>query len=156
MADVGILIGSKNDLEHIEPLKKLFDEFGISYTIEVISAHRNPEGVRQWAIKAEEQGIKVIVAAAGAAAHLPGTLAAWSNLPVIGIPLPTSPLNGLDSLLSIVQMPAGVPVACMAIGSAGVSNAAYFVARVLGLWDRSIRERHDKKRKDLAAQGISS
>src|SRR3989442_15338419 len=126
------------------------EEFGIPTELKVWSAHRAPGGVMEWASTARQRGLKVVVAAAGGAAHLPGVVAAWTDLPVIGVPVPTTHLGGLDSLYSIVQMPAGIPVATMAIGEAGAKNAAWFAARVLGVSDPELADRHLERRKALA------
>ncbi len=131
MALVGILIGSKTDEPFIQPALTLFEEFAIEYEVRVISAHRNPEKVREYGLKAADRGFEVLIAAAGYAAHLPGVLASWTRLPVIGVPLPTSDLKGIDSLLSIVQMPAGIPVAGVGIGTAGIKNAALLAVQIL-------------------------
>ena len=147
---VSIVIGSKSDMELIQPALEIFKEFGIEHEVSVISAHRTPEKARELAREAEGRGVEVIIAAAGGAAHLPGVIASWTTLPVIGIPLATSELNGTDALYSIVQMPGGIPVACMAVGSWGVKNAAYFAAEILGLKYNSIREAYRKYRKELA------
>jgi len=135
---VGVVMGSKSD----EPLMQLaldtLKELGIKYEVSVISAHRNPEKLREYGLEARNRGIEVIIAGAGRAAHLPGVLASWTTLPVIGVPLPTSELRGIDALLSMAQMPAGVPVACVAIG--GAKNAALLAAEILGLKYDRIRE----------------
>jgi 5-(carboxyamino)imidazole ribonucleotide mutase len=133
MAMVGIIIGSKTDEPLIKPALETLDRLGIKYQLSVISAHRNPAKVREYALQAKENGQEVIIAGAGAAAHLPGVIASWTTLPVIGIPLPTSDLKGIDSLYSIVQMPSGVPVACVGIGSSGAKNAALLAAQMLGI-----------------------
>jgi phosphoribosylaminoimidazole carboxylase PurE protein len=125
-------------------------EFGIEAELKVCSAHRDPAGVMVWASSARDRGLKVVIAAAGGAAHLPGVVAAWTDLPVIGVPVPTRHLDGVDSLYSIVQMPAGIPVATMAIGEAGARNAAWFAARLLGVSDPAVAERHLERRKALA------
>jgi 5-(carboxyamino)imidazole ribonucleotide mutase len=132
MAKVGVVIGSKTDEALIKPALDILEQLGIEYDLSIISAHRNPEKAREFAIKAKSTGFEVIIAAAGAAAHLPGVLASWTSLPVIGIPLPTSELKGIDALYSIVQMPAGVPVACVGIGTSGAKNAALLAAQILG------------------------
>src|SRR5207237_9545399 len=111
---------------------------------------RDPHGVMQWASSARERGLKVVIAAAGGAAHLPGVVAAWTDLPVIGVPVPTQHLQGVDSLYSIVQMPAGVPVATVAIGEAGAKNAAWLASRIIGLHDVDVAQRHREKRSALA------
>jgi 5-(carboxyamino)imidazole ribonucleotide mutase len=113
---VGVILGSKSDLPLMEACVKVLEELGIEHELKICSAHRNPRGVMEWASSARERGLKVLIAAAGGAAHLPGVVAAWSDLPVIGVPVPTQHLGGLDSLYSIVQMPAGIPVATVAIG----------------------------------------
>ena len=147
---VGVILGSKSDLPLMESCVKVLEELGIEHEVKVCSAHRNPRGVMEWATSARERGIKVVIAAAGGAAHLPGVVAAWTDLPVIGVPVPTQHLGGVDSLYSIVQMPAGIPVATVAIGEAGAKNAAWLAARILGLGDTDVEERHREKRASLA------
>jgi len=139
-AVVGIVLGSASDWPSVEPAAALLKEWSISVEVTVASAHRAPKRVLAYAREAAGRGLKVIIAAAGAAAHLAGVLAAETTLPVIGVPLPSSDLNGLDSLLSTVQMPAGVPVATMALGPAGAKNAAIFAAQILALSDPRIRD----------------
>ena len=153
MALVGVVIGSKTDTEPIQPTLEMLKQLGIDYELFIISAHRKPEEVRRYGLEAEKRGLKVIIAAAGYAAHLPGVLASWTTVPVIGVPLASSELNGVDALYSIVQMPAGIPVACVAIGSAGAKNAAYLAAEILGLQYDEIRRAYEKYRSDL--QGAS-
>ncbi|MFH1088100.1 MAG: 5-(carboxyamino)imidazole ribonucleotide mutase [Chloroflexota bacterium] len=133
MPRVGIVLGSRNDEPLVESTVETLKSLGIDYELSVLSAHRNPEGVRAYASTAAQKGIEVIIAAAGGAAHLPGVIAGWTDLPVIGIPLPTSDLKGVDSLYSIVQMPPGVPVACVSVGKWGATNAALLAAQILGL-----------------------
>ncbi len=128
------------------------EAFGIEAELKICSAHRDPAGVRDWAASARERGLQVVIAAAGGAAHLPGVVAAWTDLPVIGVPVPTQHLGGVDSLYSIVQMPAGIPVATMAIGSAGAKNAAWFAARMLGLHDELVAANHLEMRQALAGR----
>jgi len=147
---VGVILGSKSDLPLMESCVKVLDELGIENEVKVCSAHRNPRGVMEWATSARERGLKVVIAAAGGAAHLPGVVAAWTDLPVIGVPVPTQHLGGVDSLYSIVQMPAGIPVATVAIGEAGAKNAAWLAARILGLTDDGVQKRHLEKRTALA------
>jgi len=147
---VGVILGSKSDLALMESCVKVLDELGIENEVKVCSAHRNPRGVMEWATSARERGLKVVIAAAGGAAHLPGVVAAWTDLPVIGVPVPTQHLGGVDSLYSIVQMPAGIPVATVAIGEAGAKNAAWLAARILGLTDDGVQKRHLEKRTALA------
>jgi len=147
---VGIVIGSKTDEPLIRPTLDILNELGISYELSVISAHRTPEKTQEYGRTAQKRGLEVIIAAAGAAAALPGVLASWTVLPVIGIPLPTSALKGVDALYSIVQMPGGVPVACMAVGAAGAKNAALLAARILGLKHEEIRHAMEQHRHKLA------
>ena len=146
---VAVLMGSKTDTEAMKPTLETLDSLGISHEVSVISAHRNPERARQFGLTARERGIEVLIAAAGGAAHLPGALASWTTLPVIGVPLATSELKGADALYSIVQMPAGIPVATVAIGKAGAKNAAYLAAEILGLRYDKIRQAYDDYRSKL-------
>jgi len=146
---VAVIMGSKSDTEAMQPALDILKGLGIDYEVNVISAHRTPEKARQYGLTASGKGIEVIIAAAGGAAHLPGVLASWTILPVIGVPLVSSELNGLDALYSIVQMPAGIPVAGMAIGIAGAKNAAYLAAEILGLKYDKIREAYEKYRSEL-------
>ena len=150
MSLVGIVIGSKTDEPLIQPALDMLQQLNINYELSILSAHRNPEKVREYGSKAREQGIEVIIAAAGSAAHLPGTLASWTTLPVIGIPLPTSDLKGIDSLYAIVQMPAGVPVACVGIGASGAKNAALLAAQILSLKYEEIKDAYEKYKQKLA------
>ena len=150
MPEVGVILGSKSDLQLMESCLKQLAEFDIDTELKICSAHRDPAGVMEWASTARQRGLKVVIAAAGGAAHLPGVVAAWTDLPVVGVPVPTSHLGGVDSLYSIVQMPAGIPVATMAIGEAGAKNAAWFAARVLGVTDPEVAGRHRNKRQALA------
>jgi len=147
---VGIVAGSKTDIEWIKPAMETLERLGIEYELSVISAHRSPEKAKEYGLSAERRGLKVIIAAAGMAAHLPGVLASWTTLPVIGVPLPSSELKGIDSLLSIVQMPGGVPVACMGIGTSGARNAALFAAQILSMWHEEIKEAYRKYKEDLS------
>ena len=146
---VGIVMGSKSDNEVVKPAMDVLEQLGIDYEVNVISAHRTPDKARQYGQEAQGRGIEVIIAAAGAAAHLPGVLASWTTLPVIGVPLSGSELKGVDALYSIVQMPAGIPVACMAIGTAGAKNAAYLAAEILGLKYEEIKKACEKYRRAL-------
>ncbi len=150
MALVGIVIGSKTDEEYIKPALEIFKEFKIAYDIDVLSAHRKPDRVRQYALEAGAKGYEVVIAAAGSAAHLPGVIASWTTLPVIGVPLPTSDLKGIDSLYSIVQMPGGVPVACTGIGTAGVKNAALLAVQILGVRFEEIKKAFADYKRRLA------
>ena len=144
--DVGIIMGSKSDWPTMEAAAKVLDEFGIGYEAEVVSAHRTPDKMMRYATSAKERGLQVIIAGAGGAAHLPGMVAAMTALPVLGVPVKSRALNGLDSLLSIVQMPAGIPVATFAIGEAGAKNAGLFAASILALEDQTIAQKLEKFR----------
>ncbi len=146
---VGVVMGSKSDTEAVQPTLDVLKELGIDYEVSVISAHRTPEKARQYGQAARSRGIEVIIAAAGGAAHLPGVLASWTTLPVIGVPLASSELKGVDALFSIVQMPAGIPVASVAIGTAGAKNAAYLAAEILGLKYEEIEKACEKYRGKL-------
>jgi 5-(carboxyamino)imidazole ribonucleotide mutase len=146
---VAVVMGSKSDAEVLQPALDVLSELSIDYEVSVISAHRNPEKVRQYGLAARGRGIEVIIAAAGGAAHLPGAMASWTTLPVIGVPLATSELGGIDALYSIVQMPAGIPVASMAVGVAGAKNAAYLAAEILGIKYDRIRGAYEKYRSNL-------
>jgi phosphoribosylaminoimidazole carboxylase PurE protein len=151
-AAIGIVLGSAGDWPEVEPAARWLQERGIPVEVMVASAHRAPQKVQAYAREAAGRGLKVIIAAAGMAAHLAGVLAAETTLPVIGVPLPGSPLQGLDSLLSTVQMPAGVPVATMAIGRAGARNAAIFAAQILALSDPRLPEILAQHKQELARQ----
>ncbi|MFW6001143.1 MAG: 5-(carboxyamino)imidazole ribonucleotide mutase [Halanaerobium sp.] len=144
---VGIIMGSDSDLPVMKEAAKLLDEFEVEYELTVVSAHRTPDRLYDYAEKAEEKGLDVIIAGAGGAAHLPGMTAAVSNLPVIGVPVKTSKLSGLDSLYSIVQMPPGVPVATVAIN--GAKNAALLAVQILSRKDPKLNEKHRKYREDM-------
>lgn len=146
---VGVLMGSKSDAGLMQPTLDVLDEMGIEYEVSVVSAHRTPDKAREYGMTARERGLEIIIAGAGGAAHLPGVLASWTTIPVIGVPIPSSGVNGLDALLSIVQMPAGVPVACVALGSAGAKNAAYLAAEILSLKHDKIREAYETYRSHL-------
>jgi len=131
-------MGSDSDVEIMRAAAKALEEFGIAFEVDILSAHRSPERTREFARGAAARGIRVIIAGAGGAAHLAGAIAAATTLPVIGVPIPSSPLQGLDSLLSTVQMPAGIPVATVAIGKAGAANAGILAAQMLALADSAI------------------
>lgn len=149
---VGILMGSDSDLPVMEEAAKVLKEFGIAYEMTVSSAHRTPKRTSDYAKSAQERGIKVIIAGAGSAAHLAGFIAAETTLPVIGVPIDSSPLKGLDSLLSTVQMPGGVPVASMAIGKAGAKNAGLFAAQILATADDRLAKALKAHREEMARQ----
>ncbi len=144
--DVGIIMGSKSDWPTMEAAAKALDEFGIGYEVEVVSAHRTPDKMMAYASTAKERGLRLIIAGAGGAAHLPGMVAAKTTLPVLGVPVKSRALNGLDSLLSIAQMPAGIPVATFAIGEAGAKNAGLFAASVLALQDATLARKLEQFR----------
>jgi len=146
---VAVVMGSKSDAEAIKPTLDILETLSIEHEVKVISAHRTPEKARDYALSARERGIEVIIAAAGGAAHLPGVLASWTTLPVIGVPIASGELKGVDALYSIVQMPAGIPVATVAIGSAGAKNAAYLAAEILGIKHDKIRKAYEKYRQEL-------
>lgn len=140
MPKVAIVMGSESDREAVNEAIPFLDYFRIQYEMLVMSAHRTPKNVQKFATEAEEKGFDLIIACAGMAAHLPGVIAAYTRLPVLGVPLAAGPLNGIDSLYSIVQMPAGVPVATMAIGKAGVRNAAIFAAQIIAKYDKEVSQ----------------
>ncbi|MGL5341296.1 MAG: 5-(carboxyamino)imidazole ribonucleotide mutase, partial [Lactococcus garvieae] len=142
--------------ETMEQAAHILETFGIDFDKKVVSAHRTPEIMMNFAKNAEQQGYKLIIAGAGGAAHLPGMVAAMTLLPVIGVPIQSRALSGLDSLYSIVQMPGGVPVASMAIGSAGAKNAALYAAQILALADKNLAEKLKKYRKEAADLSVSS
>jgi phosphoribosylaminoimidazole carboxylase PurE protein len=150
-----ILLGSKSDVEVMEEAVRVLSEFGIPHSVTVTSAHRSPARTREIATGAEEKGYSIIIAGAGAAAHLAGVIAGETLLPVIGVPLAGSPLLGIDSLLSTAQMPGGIPVATMAVGKAGAQNAGYLAAQILALSDpalrKKIREHRGKMAEEVAA-----
>lgn len=150
MAQVGIVMGSDSDLSVMKKAAEVLDEFGISYEMHIISAHREPDLFFAWAKGAEERGIKVIIAGAGMAAHLPGMCAALFPMPVIGIPMHTTSLGGRDSLYSIVQMPSGIPVATVAIG--GGKNAGILAAKILAVSDQKLLARLKDFSADMAAE----
>jgi 5-(carboxyamino)imidazole ribonucleotide mutase len=153
-AVVGILMGSDSDYPMMSECTKMLEKFGIAYEIEVLSAHRTPRRAHEYSTSAASRGLRVVIAAAGAAAHLAGVMAANTTLPVIGVPMATSALNGLDALLATVQMPAGIPVATMAIDKAGATNAAIFAAEILALSDAEIARRLVAHKEELA-QGVA-
>ncbi len=138
---VGVIMGSKSDFEHMQHACALLDELQVSYEARVVSAHRTPDWMFEYASSAESRGLKVIIAGAGGAAHLPGMVAAKCVIPVLGVPIPATLLNGQDALLSIVQMPAGVPVGTLAIGKPGAINAAILAAEIVGNEQPAVRER---------------
>ncbi len=146
---VGIVMGSASDWETMEKACMVLDELGIPYEKQVLSAHRTPDLASKYAKEARQRGLEVIIAAAGLAAHLAGVLAAYTTLPVIGVPMQGGPLNGFDALLSIVQMPGGIPVGTMAIGSAGATNAAWFAAAIISTHDEALATLLAEKREAM-------
>jgi len=150
---VSIVMGSDSDLEIMQEAAKALEEFGIAYEIDVTSAHRSPDRTSEFARNAANRGIRVIIAGAGGAAHLAGVIAAHTTLPVIGVPIPSTALNGLDSLLATVQMPAGIPVATVAIGKPGATNAGILAAQILATADPEIA-RKMQAHKERLAKGV--
>src|SRR5246500_293749 len=147
---VSIVMGSDSDLEIMREAGKTLDEFGIAYEIDVTSAHRSPDRTADFARKAADRGIRVIIAGAGGAAHLAGVIAAHTTLPVIGVPISATSLNGMDSLLATVQMPAGIPVATVAIGKPGATNAGILAAQIIGLSDEGVAKKLHAHKEKLA------
>ena len=147
-ADVGIIMGSRSDWDTMRHASETLDSLGVTHEVEVVSAHRTPDKLFDYAASAAERGLKVIIAGAGGAAHLPGMAASKTRLPVLGVPVESKALNGMDSLLSIVQMPAGIPVGTMAIGKAGAINAALLAAAILANDDAGIAASLDQFRRE--------
>ena len=147
---VSIVMGSDSDLDIMREAAKALEDFGIAYEIDVTSAHRSPDRTADYARKAASRGIRVIIAGAGGAAHLAGVIAAHTTLPVIGVPIPSTALNGLDSLLATVQMPAGIPVATVAVGKPGATNAGILAAQILGLSSASLAKKLEAHKETLA------
>src|SRR5579862_4638020 len=147
---VSIVMGSDSDLEIMREAGKALDDFGIGYEMDVTSAHRSPDRTAKFAREAAATGIRVIIAGAGGAAHLAGVIAAHTTLPVIGVPIPSTSLNGLDSLLATVQMPAGIPVATVAIGKPGATNAGILAAQMIGLADAAVAKKLETHKEKLA------
>jgi 5-(carboxyamino)imidazole ribonucleotide mutase len=155
---VGVVMGSKSDYDILSSAVEILKQFDIPYEARVVSAHRTPDWLFEYAETAESRGLRVIIAGAGGAAHLPGMLAAKTLVPVLGVPVPATMLNGIDSLLSIVQMPKGIPVGTLAIGKPGATNAALFAAQILGITDESLREKlrvwREARRDEVLAQKL--
>src|SRR5919206_3441464 len=149
---VGIAMGSASDLPTLQPAAEILARFGVAHELRVLSAHRTPEAMAAYARQAHTRGLRVLIAGAGGAAHLPGMLAANTPLPVIGVPIASTTLNGLDALLSIVQMPKGVPVATVAIGAWGAANAGILAAQILSVGDAALRKRLAAYRQKLAGE----
>ena len=155
-SEISVVMGSKSDWPTVKQACDILDQFGVKYDKQVISAHRMPNEMFDFAQHAEENGVKVIIACAGGAAHLPGMIAANTPLPVIGIPGQTKALGGMDSLLSIVQMPAGIPVATTAIGNAGAKNAALLAIQILGINDQTLQDKIVAFRKEMHDKAVAS
>ncbi|MFD1886794.1 5-(carboxyamino)imidazole ribonucleotide mutase [Paenibacillus wenxiniae] len=153
---IAVVMGSKSDWETMQHACQVLDELDIPYEKQVVSAHRTPDLMFRFAEEAQDRGIKVIIAGAGGAAHLPGMIASKTLLPVIGVPVKSAALNGLDSLLSIVQMPGGIPVATVAIGKAGAINAGLLAGQMIGAFDRSILERLNERRERIKQEVLES
>lgn len=152
-AQVAVLMGSKSDVQVMQAALQILDQFQVVHEVKVLSAHRTPEETRRYVVEAGERGIQIFIAGAGMAAHLAGAVAAHTPLPVIGVPIDSSPLQGMDALLSTVQMPSGIPVATMSIGKAGAKNAAVFAIQILSLQNPDLRQKlaafRTKMRQDL-------
>ena len=146
---VGVVMGSASDEPVVKETLEVLEQMNVDYEVRVMSAHRTPERVQEYATTARERGIEVLISAAGGSAALGGVMASWTTLPVIGIPLASSELNGMDSLLATAQMPPGIPVACMAVGAWGARNAAFFAAEILGLRHDHIRQAYENYRQQL-------
>ncbi len=155
-ARVGVVMGSESDRPAMEEAVRVLAEFGVSCEVVVRSAHRSPDATARWAREARGRGLRVIIAGAGGAAHLAGTLAAHTRLPVLGVPLATSPLGGFDALLATVQMPPGVPVGTLGVGAWGVKNAAHLALRILAIEDRRLAGRLEEHALDLARRGTGN
>ncbi|MDF9825617.1 5-(carboxyamino)imidazole ribonucleotide mutase [Breznakia sp. PF5-3] len=155
MVQVSIVMGSKSDLGVMENCMDMLKEFEIGYEVRILSAHRTPVESHEYAVGLRERGIKVVIAAAGGAAHLAGVIAGTTTLPVIGVPIETKALGGMDSLLSIVQMPKGIPVATVAIGKAGAANAAILAAQILGVSDHVMAEKMSEYKKTMASKVLA-
>jgi 5-(carboxyamino)imidazole ribonucleotide mutase len=155
---VGIVMGSKSDYDYLAPACEMLTSLGIPWEARVLSAHRTPDQTSEWAASAESRGLQVLIAAAGGAAHLAGVVASKTLLPVLGVPIPSTSLNGLDSLLSIVQMPAGIPVGTLAIGKPGATNAAILAAEIIGLRQPEVRDKlrawRESRARDVLAQTL--
>ncbi|HEX4065126.1 MAG TPA: 5-(carboxyamino)imidazole ribonucleotide mutase [Acidobacteriaceae bacterium] len=155
---VAVVMGSKSDYETLAPAVEILREFGVPYEARVVSAHRTPDLLFEFASQAESRGLRVIIAGAGGAAHLPGMLASKTLVPVLGVPIPATMLQGVDSLLSIVQMPKGVPVGTLAIGKPGAANAALLALEIIATTDPELREKlrtwRDDRRNEVLAQGL--
>lgn len=153
---VGVVMGSASDWPTMKQVVAILDEFGVPSEHEIVSAHRTPDRLREYATTAAERGLRAIVAGAGGAAHLPGMLASWTTLPVLGVPIESRVLRGVDSLLSIVQMPGGVPVGTLAIGDAGAKNAGLFAVRMLATTDETLTRKLAAYREAMAESALAA
>ena len=153
---ISIVMGSSSDWETMRESARILEEFGVSYEKKVVSAHRNPELMFEFSKGARERGVKIIIAGAGGAAHLPGMIASLTTLPVLGVPVLSKALSGLDSLYSIVQMPAGVPVGTLAIGTSGATNAALLAVRILGIHDPILETKLEEYRASMREKSFKS
>ena len=153
---IGVIMGSKSDWETMSHACEILDELKVPYEKKVVSAHRTPDYMFEYADQAEKRGLAIIIAGAGGAAHLPGMVASKTLLPVIGVPIQSQALNGMDSLLSIVQMPGGVPVATVSIGKAGATNAGLLAAQILGITDKELMKRIDERRLKMKEMALES
>ncbi len=157
---VGVVMGSRSDYEILQPAIEILNEFSVPHEARVVSAHRTPDWLYEYAATAEGRGLQILIAGAGGAAHLPGMLAAKTHLPVLGVPIPSTLLAGVDSLLSIVQMPKGVPVGTLAIGKPGAANAALLAISILALQDRALRDQlcswREARQQEVLAQTLPS
>ncbi|MDV6377722.1 5-(carboxyamino)imidazole ribonucleotide mutase [Sporosarcina sp. GW1-11] len=153
---IGVIMGSKSDWETMKHACDILDELGVPYEKKVVSAHRTPDFMFEYAEQAQAKGLHAIIAGAGGAAHLPGMVAAKTLVPVIGVPVQSKALNGMDSLLSIVQMPGGVPVATVSIGKAGATNAGLLAAQILGVQDEALRSRLQQRRDEMKQIALES
>jgi len=154
MSQIGIVMGSESDMETMKTAVDILKEAGVDFECTVVSAHRTPERLFEYAKRASERGLKIIIAGAGGAAHLPGMIASLTTLPVLGVPVQSKALDGMDSLLSIVQMPAGVPTATFAIGTAGARNAALFAIQILALNDEKLSQWNKVHKKKIETQAL--
>ena len=145
-------MGSRSDEAVVRETSSVLDDMGVDHEVVVMSAHRTPEKVMEYTQSARDRGIEVLIAAAGGSAGLPGVMASWTTLPVIGVPIPSSDLKGVDALYAIAQMPPGIPVACVAVGSWGARNAAFLAAQILGIKHEEIREAYDEYRRGLKSR----
>lgn len=156
MPRVGVIMGSRSDLPTMEKAVEMLKRFGVDYEVKIVSAHRTPELMFEYAKTAKERGLKVIIAGAGGAAHLPGMVSSLTSLPVLGVPIKSKALSGQDSLLSIVQMPGGIPVGTLAIGESGAKNAGILASEIIALMDEEVAKKIDEFRKEQRDQVLET